>query len=160
MAANRYKIYLDTSVISCLEQTNKPDDRKDCETLFAKIMSGEYAAYISEVTREELENAKEPLRTTLLGRLENVEYNLIEVDDEVIELAERFIAAGVFKPVSYDDSVHIASAIVAKCDVVVSLNFRHIVNPETARGVRSICFDCGQKIIDIYSPRSLLREED
>jgi predicted nucleic acid-binding protein len=59
---SKLKIYLDTSVISCLEQTNKPDDRRDCEKLFAKIKAGEYAVYVSEVTRNELANAKEPLR--------------------------------------------------------------------------------------------------
>ncbi|GHV38202.1 hypothetical protein FACS1894187_16680 [Synergistales bacterium] len=134
---NKLKIYLDTSVISCLEQKNKPDDRKDCEKLFAKIRAGEYDVYVSDVTRNELENCQEPLKTLLLKHLESTAYSLIEDDGEITELAKAFIAAGVLKPTSYDDSVHIASAVVAKCDVVVSLNFRHIVNPETSRGVRS-----------------------
>jgi len=154
------KIYLDTSVISCLRQTNKPNDRMDCERLFAKIKNDEYSAYISEVTREELENAKDPLKATLLNDLESIPYTLIEVNDEISDLAEEFIRVGVFNPKCYDDSVHIAAAVIAKCDVVVSLNFRHIVNPETARGVRSVCFNCGQKIIDIYSPKSLLKDDD
>jgi hypothetical protein len=82
------------------------------------------------------------------------------MNDEIDDLAGEFIKNGVFKPSSYDDSAHIAAAVIAKCDVVVSLNFRHIVNPETARGVRSVCFNSGQKIIDIYSPKSLLKEDD
>ncbi|MDE7017725.1 MAG: PIN domain nuclease, partial [Lachnospiraceae bacterium] len=42
-----------------------------------------------------------------------------------MELAEKFIDFGSLKRKSYDDCRHIAAAILAGCDFIISWNFKH-----------------------------------
>ncbi|GHT00341.1 hypothetical protein AGMMS50276_25870 [Synergistales bacterium] len=157
---NKLKLYLDTSIISHLEQMGKPNEQADCHKLFEKIRGGEYDVYISYVTTREIDDCPEQLRAVLRGHLDSISYTKIDETEEVIDFAEKLIAAGVLKKRSLDDCQHIAAAVTAKCDIVVSLNFRHIVNPKTSKGVRTICFNEGYKIIDIYPPKSLIEEDN
>jgi hypothetical protein len=54
--------------------------------------------------------------------------------------------------------MHIATALLAKCDVIVSWNFKHIVNDKTIEGVKTISQTKGsarQQSIKIYCPSIL-----
>lgn len=42
-------------------------------------------------------------------------------------------------------SLHIAIAILNKCDVIISWNFKHLVNIKTVRGTRAITYIKGYK---------------
>jgi hypothetical protein len=53
-----------------------------------------------------------------------------------------------------------AAASVADADVIVSWNFRHIVNVIKIKEFNSVNLREGYKIIDIRSPRELIYEED
>ena len=70
------------------------------------------------------------------------------------------IDEGILKPKSIDDATHIASAILSNCNIVLSWNFKHLVNYQTINGVRQICFQKNlNKIVDICSPYVLLENE-
>ena len=58
------------------------------------------------------------------------------------------------------DQLHIASAVFSCCNIIVSWNFRHIVNVKTIDGVRMVCFANNIGPIDIYSPDVLLERRD
>jgi predicted nucleic acid-binding protein len=157
---NQRKLYLDTSVISHLEQTEKPAEQSDCIELFERIKRGEYDVYISHVTMREIDDCSEPLRGILQCHLDSIKYTAIDETEEVLNFADKLIDAGVLSKRNVDDCRHIAAAVTAKCDIIVSLNFRHIVNPKTSKGVRTVCFNEGYKIIDIYSPKSIVEEDN
>lgn len=76
-----------------------------------------------------------------------------------LKLAEKFIDFGVLKKKSFDDCQHIAAAIVSDCDIIISWNFKHIVNVKTIRGVKVITTMEGFKDLLIYQPTALLEEE-
>ena len=40
------------------------------------------------------------------------------------------------KQKSFDDCQHIAAALLAGCVIIISWNFKHIVNVKTVRGVK------------------------
>jgi hypothetical protein len=44
------------------------------------------------------------------------------------------------------------------CDMIVSWNFKHIVNPDTIMGIRKIAAAGGLKDIIIYSPAKLIKD--
>lgn len=71
-----------------------------------------------------------------------------------------FIDLGLLKRKSYDDCRHIAAAIIAGCDFIVSWNFKHIVNVKTIRGIRAVTTYEGYKDLMIYPPSALLEEEE
>ena len=57
------------------------------------------------------------------------------------------------------DAQHIAIATVARVDVLVSWNFKHIVNLQRIRGYHSVNIRKGYPILEIRSPREVLANE-
>ncbi len=62
----------------------------------------------------------------MLGLLELVEVR--EITSEMNALARRYQDAGAFTATMSDDALHVAAAVVLRQDVLVSWNFRHLVN--------------------------------
>lgn len=118
------KIYLDTSVIGGLYDeefyvwTNK---------LFNDIITGKHVVMISDVTLEELSKAPENVKNALSKiPKRNIEYILL--NDEAIELSNNYLKEKIVGKASLLDTRHIAIATVNKVDILVSWNFKHIVN--------------------------------
>ena len=156
----RLKVYLDTSVISHLLQEDVPEKMADTRQLWKMFRAKKYDVYLSTVTLEEIEACPEPRRDQLYNYLEQVEYTLIEIDNDALEVAEQIIEIGILTRKSYDDCQHIGAAIVNECDCIISWNFKHIVNIKTIRGVRAITNLKGYKPIEILNPSVLLESEE
>jgi hypothetical protein len=65
---------------------------------------------------------------------------------------------GVLGKASFDDRRHISIALLTGCDIIVSWNFKHIVNPKTIKGTKIITLTEGYKDILICSPSMLIGE--
>ena len=156
----KLKVYLDTSVVSYLYQLDTPEKMKDTLELWEQFRRGRYEVYISDVVVYEINQCSREKRETLLDYLDQIEYNIIETDEGTVELAEKFIDFGFLKRKSYDDCRHIAAAILAGCDFIISWNFKHIVNVKTIRGIKAITTYEGYKDLMIYPPSALLEEEE
>jgi predicted nucleic acid-binding protein len=157
----KLKIYLDTSVISYLDQRDAPERMAETRRLWEKIKAGEYEAVISDVDFIEIEKCNESKRNTLLDYLKEIEYTVVEVqgNEQAVRIANRIIALGVLRQKSFDDCQHIAAAVVSGSDVIVSWNFKHMVNIRTMKGVRAITALEGHKDILILDPFSLIGGE-
>jgi predicted nucleic acid-binding protein len=157
----KIKVYLDTSVISYLDQQDAPEQMKETREVWERIKAGQYDVFISDVVLRELADCKdEAKRDLLIGHLAEIKYNLIAVDDDIAKLAEKIVTKGVLKQKNIDDCQHIAAAILSDCDIIVSWNFKHIVNVKTIRGIKVITTVEGFKDLLIYQPTALLNEED
>jgi predicted nucleic acid-binding protein len=152
----KLKIYLDTSVISYLDQQDVPERVAETHKLWKKIKDKEYDVFISTVTIREVEDCPKSKRKKLLSYLKQIEYYIIEIDERFIEVAERFVDLGILKEKSFDDCQHIAAAIIGGCDVIVSWNFKHIVNHKTIAGVKAVTALEGYNDILIYTPSILI----
>ena len=84
----------------------------------------------------------------------------VVIDDNVVDLAEKIVANGILKKKIIDDCQHIAAAILSDCDIIISWNFKHIVNVKTIRGIKMITTIEGYKDLLIYQPTVLLNAED
>lgn len=155
----KLKVYLDTSVVSYLSQEDAPERMKDTLKLWKDFVNGNYSIYLSQVTMDEIGKCSEPKRSLLYDYLSDIEYTKLEINAEVVELAQKIIDMGILKPKSFDDCQHIAAAVVNGCDCIISWNFKHIVNIKTIRGVRAITNLEGYKGIDIINPSVLLESE-
>jgi hypothetical protein len=67
---------------------------------------------------------------------------------------------GGLPPKSKEDAMHIAIATVYNCDVLLSWNFRHIVNIRAITAVDAVNIQEGHRTIRILSPSSLLYGEE
>ena len=157
----KIKVYLDTSVISYLDQQDAPEQMQQTRAVWERIKAGYYDAFISEVVLRELGDCKEEeKRNQLIGHLSEIKYNLITIDDNVVDLAEKIVSNGILKKKNIDDCQHIAAAILSDCDIIISWNFKHIVNVKTIRGIKVITTVEGYKDLLIYQPTALLNEEE
>ena len=157
----KIKVYLDTSVISYLDQQDSPEKMQETREVWERIKAGQYEIFISDVVLRELENCKDDeKRNRLLGCLSEIDYNLVIVDDDTTRLARKFVENGVLKKKSLPDCEHIAAAIIADCDIIISWNLKHIVNVKTIRGIKVITMAENYKDILIYQPPVLLGEEE
>jgi hypothetical protein len=71
-------------------------------------------------------------------------------------LCEAYLEAGVVTPQSSNDAHHVALATVARADVIVSWNFRHIVHLDRIRRFNAVNLRDGYPLIDIRSPKEIV----
>jgi len=146
------RIYTDTSVIGgCLDV----EFRQSSLELLSLFESGKAVIVLSDLTRLELEAAPPAVRQVLAGVAEvNREY--VELTEEASELANRYIEEEVLSRSKRVDAQHIAIATLARVDVLVSWNFRHIVNLDRIRGYNSVNMRYGYPLIEIRTPREVI----
>jgi predicted nucleic acid-binding protein len=151
----KLRIYIDTSVIG-----GYFDDEFSIDTrlLFDEIQKGLYKLVISDLTEKELVNAPETVRTLLkdLG----VDFDLVNVTQESIDLATEYVKEKVVGQTSIDDCIHIATATINNVDLLISWNFKHIVNVQRIRGYNSINIKNGYSSLEIRSPKDLINYEN
>ena len=160
MNDRKLKVYLDTSVVSYLQQEDVPDRMAETLKLWKKFMTGCYDIYLSSMTTYEIDNCSESKKNFLHSKLDEIEYTELEIDKDCLSLARDIIATGILTEKSFEDSQHIAVAVLNKCDVIVSWNFKHLVNIKTINGVRAITNLQGYSSIDIVSPEMMFQEAE
>ena len=157
----KLKIYLDTSAIGYLDEETSPKEMSDMRELWKLIKSGEYSAVISDVTLNEIHQNKNVNKVeTLLNYIAEISFERTNINEEISRIAEIVKQNGLIAADKhYTDRLHIGCAINSECDVIVSMNFKHLVNVATIRGVRAISILESNRNIDIVSPISLVYQE-
>jgi hypothetical protein len=110
---------------------------------------------VSDLTVAELAGAPEQVREVLL-RIPKVHREEVAFNEEAELLAEAYHEAGVLGPAHRADAQHIATATVNRLDVLVSWNFKHIVNLERVRGYNSVNLRLGYPLLEIRTPLEVL----
>ena len=155
----KLKIYLDTSVISHLQADDVPDKLAKTLEFWVCIEQGEYGVYISDLVVAEIEECPEPKRSFLTQKMDMVPLEIIEISDEMVALAEKYVSEGVFSSKYIDDATHVAAASVIGCTAIVSWNFKHIVKLKTIIGVNGINRFMGYGEIEIITPEIIIEED-
>jgi predicted nucleic acid-binding protein len=152
----KLKIYLDSSVISHLDAPDVPEKMADTLKLWELIKKGEFEVYISPAVTVELARCVQPKLSFMMSKLEEIEYTTLMEIAEIGQLANQYVKAGVLSTTNFVDCQHIAYACVYNCDIIVSWNFKHMVNYKTINGVKAINTLAGYKEMLIYSPTILI----
>lgn len=160
MIENRkLKVYLDTSVISYLKQEDAPEKTGITLNLWEKFKTGVYDIYLSDVTIAEISKCNKEKLDFCNRKLSEIEFKSLEISDSVFDLVDEIIDIGILTEKSIEDCQHIAIAVLNGCDVIISWNFKHLVNIKTIQGVRKITQLKGFKDIEIVNPLTLLEME-
>ena len=142
------RYYIDTSVIGgCLDDEFKKASR----LLLDQFIKGKNIAIISDIARAEL--SKAPIKVRQI--VENIPEEFIEkayLTEESNELSRDYLKEKVISKRFLADSQHIAIATVIKADIILSWNFKHIVNIERIRGYNSVNIKKGYGTVEIRSP--------
>jgi len=131
----------------------------DSQLLFEKFNSGEWILVYSEVTEQELFDAPMKVRN-LLQSVPKAHVEYCQLSPEANQLAERYIFEDVVGKTSLADCMHIAIATIAKVDILVSWNFKHIVNINRIRGYNGVNIILGYPVVEIRSPKEILNYEE
>ncbi len=148
----KHRIYLDTSVIGGYFDTEFQEWSK---LLFKSFIAGEMIAVISDITLDELENARAEIRS-LLQLIPEEFKEFILKNTEVEQLANTYLKEGAITKKFYEDALHIAIATIHKVDVLVSWNFKHIVNLERINKYNGVNVKHGYTMLEIRNPRDIV----
>jgi predicted nucleic acid-binding protein len=152
----KQKFYFDTSVFGGVYDKEFEEETLQ---LFERVKLGKIICMYSDLTETELHNAPENVRTYFKSLpKENTER--VFVNAEIIELATKYIEEKVVGKTSFDDCLHIATATLNKADILISWNFKHIVNVYRIRGYNSINLRMNYLSLEIRSPKEIIEYEN
>ena len=114
---------------------------------------------ISDATLVELAGAPGEVRR-VIEDLPKACLELVHQNEESEALAEEYIRHEVLAPRMLADAQHIAVASIARVDVLVSWNFRHIVNLDRIHGFNAVNLRLGYPILEIRSPMEVWKDEN
>ena len=107
---------------------------------------------------QEIADAPEPVRELFDEMLPNAV--IADVSEEALQLRDAYISAQILSPRWKDDALHIALATTNECSLIVSWNFKHIVNFQKIPLYNAVNVLQGYDHIDIYSPLEVAIHED
>jgi hypothetical protein len=91
--------------------------------------------------------------------LKTINYKEYTVNDDMLKLAEKYMEQKIVSENYYGDALHIAVATVIGVDVLVSWNFKHIVNLDRIKSFNSVNLKEGYNILEIRTPREVIENE-
>ena len=146
------RFYIDTSVIGGVFDT---EFEEHSTILMEKVKLGLIKAVISEVTESEILLARKEIRDYYNSLpKDNIEF--VEISKDSVLLADYYIKEKVVGKTSRNDCLHIGIATVNRVDILVSWNFKHIVNIYRIRGYNSVNIKLGFPTLDIRSPKDIV----
>ncbi len=152
----KLKIYLDTSVISARFDDRNPGRKVLTDNFFRRVTeSDQFEVYISDLTIEEITKTK---NLELKKQMQSCAsfFTVLRSDtQEVITLVNQLLQHQAVPQQSREEAFHIAIAVVAGIDYLLSWNFKHIVRLKTKDIVRMVTTVQGYKPINIIAPTEL-----
>ena len=149
------RLYLEASPIIMIEPGQRPDWRAITIEFFRIVAEkpDEYELFVSPVTIEELEGAKtEEKRQASAKFLNSIAHAKLSGNDEAENLAWIYTTDGILSQAKINDLRHVAYAVVARCDYVVSWNMKHLANDRTEMRVNGVNANENYAKISIVTP--------
>lgn len=158
----KLRIYLDTSVINFLFADDAPEKRDITRRFFWGPIAG-YEVLVSAVVLDEINRTRNHRhREKLLKKIK--EYNLkelpLEPRNDVTDLADAYIEAGVIPERKYEDALHVALCTIHSVDILASWNFEHLANINKERRILAVNQEKGYYYpLRITTPMELMDDE-
>ena len=150
------RFYFDTSVFGGIFDE---EFETESQLLFDMVHNGMVRCVYSELSEKELQNAPERVKA-FFQELNSTQLERIQITEECYQLAKMYIDEKVVGHTSFDDCLHIAAATLNKVDILVSWNFKHIVNIFRIRGYNSVNLRLGHGTLEIRSPREIVSNDN
>lgn len=156
----KQRIYIETSVVSYLvarPSKNIVIAAHQASTSDFWSHLHDHEVFISDIVIQE---ASKGDKTQAERRCQMIDsFHVLEIDDEVKEIARIFLANKIIPEKCPEDALHIAVAAANGIDVIVTWNFKHINNPFIRKRIRQLLEERGWICPEICSPEALLGDE-
>lgn len=155
MKTHPIRVYADTSVYGGVFD-DEFSNASRC--FFDAVEGGIYKLCTSAIISQELLNAPENVKQLFDKFLPVSE--ILEIEIDAIELQQSYIQQGILTEKWYDDALHVAIASVTGCSIIVSWNFKHIVNYKKIPLFNAVNLLNGYNAISIYSPLEMINNDE
>lgn len=145
-------VYVDASVVGGCED---PEFTRDSVALWRMFINGAHTLVLSTHTLRELQAAPDEVRRRILAVPPDNQLVLAD-SPEASWLADEYLRRGVVGPGSRADALHVALATVGRVDVLVSWNFKHIVNLGRIRMFNAVNIEQGYSMLEIRTPKEVV----
>lgn len=127
-------------------------------TFFDQVREGRFRLILSPVVRDELDDAPESVKALFdeLRRLGET----VEVTEEAGRLQQAYLDAGIVGTSWEADALHVANATVWQCRLIVSWNFKHIVNFQKIPLYNGVNLASGYGVVGIHTPQEVIAHEN
>jgi predicted nucleic acid-binding protein len=149
----KLKIYLDTSVVSQFDDSERGMITKE---FFEIAKKADVELMISPMVQNEILRATPEKRQQLVTLIGLLPLTKLIVNAEADKLVERYISAGILNETHSADLTHIAYAVLAHCDYIVSWNMKHLANERTILRVHKFNSENELSKIIIVTPKQLI----
>ena len=151
------RVYVETSVFSYL--TARPT--RDVVAAARQTLTREwwadaadrYELLVSQLVRSEAASGDVEAAESRLQVIDGLAS--IEVSDAAEALAQALVGGGAVPQVAESDAVHVALAVVAEVDYLLTWNFRHIANAHLQSKIETVCEANGYNPVTICTPETL-----
>lgn len=150
----KLRIYLDTSVISAYVDDRLPERMGATIDFWGRLP--EYEVCISELAVAEVRATREADRRQQMEDLIRP-FEVLVVEEGSRRLAQEYVRRGVFSPATIEDALHVAIAVVHRQDILVSWNFRHLVNRRRRALINEVNILAGYPTIEIVFAAGAVR---
>lgn len=147
------RVYVDNSVIG---GKFDPEFEVPTQKLLREFELGLYRPVLSNITTKEIQSAPSHILEVYNNLVEIGE--IVEVNEEAVRLSGLYLREGNFPERMLIDTLHIATASVHGVDIVVSWNFRDIVNLHKIIIYNAVNLKHRYRQIEIRNPQEILHE--
>ncbi len=116
--------------------------------LWRLMEAGMYRFVTSTITAEEL--AQAPVHVRDLWADTFTPEMILDVTDEMDQLAAAYMAQAILTPEYTDDARHVAACTLARAEHLVSWNFKHMVNADRKKGFNAV------NVLQVYPTVSII----
>ena len=156
----KQRIYLETTLFNFYFDEDRGFAHDSTVALFKEIAAGKYEAFTSRFVIDELNNAPEAKREKMLNLILEHDIPILETDDEAVRIADLYIEEKIIPHKYRTDGLHIAIATVNDLDMIISMNFQHIVKRKTVKMTGHINTMNGYRAVEIYSPMEVVENDN
>ena len=152
---NSIRIYADTSVFGGIFDKEFEAPSK---AFFDAVRKSRFSLITSELVRQEIEAAPIKVKNFFFEILPIAE--IAEVTEDTFKLQKAYLDANILSEKYSTDALHVALATVSQASLIVSWNFKHIVNFQKIPLYNAVNTLRGFNEIAIYSPMEVIEYEN
>lgn len=157
----KLRLYLETSIWNFYFADDAPEKRDITKEFLENINQGEYSVFISQAVLNEIDRAEEPKRSQLIQLIKRCDPQMLDITQEVTDLAKEYISQKVIPESKVEDALHVAIATVYEMDALITWNNKHLANLRKMGKINSINLKEGYtKHLEIVNPMEVIANED
>ncbi len=155
----RLKLYLETSVWNFYFADDAPEKKDVTRQFFKQVQQGQYDIFISGIVFRKMAKASQEKQAMLVELITNSHPQELEITEEALELAHRYLQEVALPERAIEDSRHVALATVYEMDALISWNLKHLANLRRMEKINGVNFKEGYaKRLELITPMEVSNE--